>query len=180
MVSPLWDTSERNESCLLLLLWSGVKMTLSTLLSKEEEGWTCAFWFCYQMQTELAMALLTCFYSVGRERVWKLLRLRLQLSAFPSEALSPASWGWGCALHNWWCKPVSLEVWGSPGSLCNSGLCSRLETAVWFQNFWVVCVCGRTKWLDCLPNLPALFKWGNRHLCIFDVCLNIQESPIST
>lgn len=123
----------------------------------------------YQMWTELAMTLLTCFYSAGRERVWELLCLRLRLPALPSEALSPASWGWGGALHNWWCKPVSLEMWGSPGSLCNSRLCSRLETAFWFQKFWILCVCGGTIWLDCLSNLPALFKWGNRHLCVFDI-----------
>lgn len=40
----LWNTGERNESCVLLLR-SGVKITFLTLLSKEEEGWTCAFSF---------------------------------------------------------------------------------------------------------------------------------------
>ena len=44
----------------------------------------------------------------------------------------------------------------------------------------VLCVFGRTNWLDCLTNPTALFKWGNRHLCIFDVVLNVQESPTST
>lgn len=89
--------------------------------------------FGVRCKLELATALLTCFYCAGGEWVWKLLCLWLWLSAFPSEDLSPASWGWGGAVHNWWCKPVSFEMWSSSGSLCDSRLCPRLETAVCYK-----------------------------------------------
>lgn len=109
---------------------------------------------------KLATALLTCFYCAGREWVWKLLRLRLWLPAFPSEALPPASWGWSGAVHNWWCKPISLEMWSSSGSLRNSGLCRRLDFC--YQKFCCECVCGRTDSPDCLTNMTALLKWVRR------------------
>lgn len=168
---------------LLLFFRSGIQVAFSALLSKEEEGWIWPF-FGVGCRLKLATALLTCFLCAGREWVWKLLCLRLWLSTFPSEALSPASWGWGGTVHNGWCKPALLEMWSSSGFLRNSGLCSRLETAVCYQKINQKCAhCCNLQWYrpEEWPGNHSVFRkcpfdrTGEQMLWTFIYCTDLKN-----
>lgn len=152
-------------------------VTFSILLSKEEEGWICAFYFVtrcrlnWQWLYWLAFALqveneygsyFACDYNYLRFLL-KLFRLHLgdEVVLFTTDGASQFHLKCG-ALQGLYATVDFAPGWRLLFDSKNSELC--------------VFVAGQTYLTAC----QTLFKWGNRHLCVFDILLNIQESPMTT